>query len=227
MNWKISTIASTLLVTSTFAAEADNTITAEEKAAGWELLFDGESMDQWKNYKKETISEKWTIKDNAMHKGQGAGDVVTKKSYKNFEFKCDWKISKKGNSGIFVRVDNTGKKIYSKSIEMQVLDNATKPSANTAAGAVYDMIDAPEGVSKAQGEWNRVHIICDGKKMSFSLNGVKTGEFEIGTAKWDELLKKSKFATWTGFGMAESGPIGLQEHGNPVWFKNLKIKELK
>lgn len=210
-----------------FVLAEDNKLTAEEKAEGWELLFDGKSMDQWVNYKKDSISPAWKIDDGAMFKGKKGGDLVTKKSYKDFEFKLDWKISPKGNSGIFIRVDNTGKQIYSKSIEMQILDNATNPKPVHSSGSIYDMIAAPKEAHKPQGEWNHVHIICKGKHMEFHQNGVKIAAFTVGSDEWKKMVGASKFAKWEGFGLAEAGPLGLQEHGNDVWFKNLKVKELK
>ena len=218
-------LVSGFLVSAAYAG--DNELTAEEKAQGWELLFDGKSLDHWKNFNKDAISDKWSVKDGAMYKAPGGGDIVTKKSYKDFEFKCEWNIAPGGNSGIFVRVDNTGKKIYSKSIEIQVLDPASKSKPQHVAGSVYDMIPADAKLAKPAGEWNKVHIICKGKNMKFYLNGTLTGDITIGSEKWTELLNNSKFKTWAGFGLAETGPIGLQEHGKFVSFKNLKIKELK
>ena len=209
------------------ANAADNELSPEEKADGWQLLFDGKSMDQWVNYKKTTLNKKWSIQDGAMMKGHKAGDIVTKKSYKDFEFKCEWKIEKGGNSGIFVRVDPTARHIYSKAIEMQVLDPANRSGAKSAAGAIYDLIPAPKDLAKPAGEWNQVHIICKGPQMQFFFNGKKIGELNVGSEEWKKLIGESKFKNWQGFGMAPSGPIGLQEHGKVVWFKNLKIKELK
>lgn len=226
-HFKIAVTTLAVTLSSVQAEEKMNYLTTSELHEGWELLFDGKSMEKWKNYQKEGLSEKWVIQDGAMFKKPGGGDIVTKKSYKNFEFQCEWKISPKGNSGIFVRVDDSGKAVWSKSIEMQVLDNEEKTKSKEKAGSVFDLVAAPENVAKKAGEWNKVKILCEDKEMTFWLNGKKTANFTVGSDQWKELVAHSKFKGWQGFGLAESGPIGLQDHGNPVWFRNLKVREIK
>jgi len=208
----------------------DNTLTDTEKKEGWMLLFDGKSMDQWKNFKKDGISEKWQIKDGAMVlTGKGGGDVMTKKTYKNFDFKLEWKISEGGNSGIFILADEKGPQIYTHAPEIQILDNekhSDRSKPNHRSGSLYDMITSPPESHKKAGEWNQVRILLKDKMLKVWQNGILTAEVTIGSSKWNELLANSKFKNWKGFAANEAGALGLQDHGDVVSFKNLKIKVL-
>ena len=229
--FRICAIAMTFLMLACASIAEDNTLSSQEKSDGWVLLFDGKSMDQWKNFKSDGISEKWIVKDGSMIlTGKGGGDVMTKKTYKDFELKLDWKISEKGNSGIFILADEKGKRIYSHAPEIQILDNerhSDRKKENHRSGSLYDMITSPASSHKIAGEWNQVKISFVKKHLKVWQNGVLTAEVTIGSAKWKELLGKSKFKSWPGFAAAESGSIGLQDHGDMVSFKNLKIKEVK
>ncbi len=220
----------TLLFLSSLTFAADNTLSSEEKGDGWKLLFDGKSMDQWKNFKKDGINPKWIIKDGAMTlTSRGGGDIMTKKIYKNFDFKLDWKIAEKGNSGIFILADEKGRAIYSHAPEVQILDNERHPDrkkTSRRSGSLYDMITAPAESQKPAGEWNSVRIQLNNSQLKVWQNGIVTIDIKINGDKWKELLAKSKFKNWKGFALGESGALGLQDHGDVVSFKNLKIKEL-
>ena len=210
----------------------DNELTSEEKSDGWKLLFDGKSMDQWKNFKKDSVSPKWQIKEGAMVlTGKGGGDIMTKKSYKNFDFKMEWKICEGGNSGIFILADEKGKRIYSHAPEIQILDNerhSDRKKENHRSGSLYDMITSPPESHKKAGEWNQVRILLKDKHLKVWQNGVQTVDIVIDSDKWKELVGKSKFKNWKGFGanVGTGGALGLQDNGDVVSFKNLKIKEL-
>ena len=208
----------------------DNQLTQQEKSEGWELLFNGKNMNSWRNFKSESVNEKWIIENGTMIlTGKGGGDIVTKKKYQDFELKLDWKICENGNSGIFVRASEDGKRVYSKAIEMQILDDERhkdNQKPNHRAGSVYDMIKAPDGLANKATKWNSVRIVAKGTKMDFYLNGEVTGKVNIGSEKWNQLLAASKFKSWEGFGQNKTGHIGLQDHGDKVWFKNLKIRKL-
>ena len=188
-------------------------------------------MDQWKNFKKDGISDKWIVKDGAMIlTGKGGGDIMTKKLYKDFELKLDWKISEVGNSGIFILADEKGPRIYSHAPEIQILDNerhSDRQKPNHRSGSLYDMITSPAESHKKAGEWNSVKISFIKRHLKVWQNGVLTAEVTLGSDKWNELVANSKFKNWKGFGVAEVGAIGLQDHGDMVSFKNLKIKEVK
>ena len=208
----------------------DNALTDSEKSEGWELLFDGKSMEKWKNFKKDGISDKWQIKDGAMVlTGKGGGDVMTKKLYKNFDLKLEWKIAEGGNSGIFILADEKGARIYSHAPEIQILDNerhSDRQKPNHRSGSLYDMITSPAESHKKAGEWNQVRIMLKDKHLKVWQNGVQTVDIVIDSSKWKELVGASKFKNWKGFAASESGAIGLQDHGDVVSFKNLKIKAL-
>jgi len=228
--FRICATAMTFFMFACASIAADNTLTDAEKSDGWKLLFDGKSMDQWKNFKKDNISDKWVVKDGCMVlTAKGGGDIMTKKLYKNFDLKLEWKISEKGNSGIFILADEKGKRIYSHAPEIQILDNerhSDRKKPNHRSGSLYDMITSPAESHKKAGEWNQVRILLNNKNLKVWQNGVVTAEVTIGSTKWKELVAASKFKNWAGFGVNDAGAIGLQDHGDVVSFKNIKIKEL-
>ena len=215
---------------STFTA-AQNTLTDEEKKDGWELLFDGKSMEHWRNFKQATISPKWIIKDGAMVKTKGGGDIVSKKKYENFDLKLEWKIAIAGNSGIFILANETvaDRQIYSRAPEIQILDNERHPDRKLAShrsGSLYDMISSPATSHKPAGEWNTIRILFNNRHLQVWQNGVVTVDVKIGSDAWKKALDGSKFKTWPGFAESLSGRIGIQEHGDDVSIRNIKIKPL-
>ncbi|PHR91833.1 MAG: glycosyl hydrolase [Robiginitomaculum sp.] len=208
----------------------DNTLSAAELQQGWTLLFNGKDMDQWRNFKQEGLSDKWQIEDNAMTlSGTGGGDILTKKTYQDFDLKLDWKISVAGNSGVFIMTDELGGQIYSHAVEIQILDNerhSDNKLASHLSGSVYDMIASPVSSHKQAGEWNQMRIRMHNKALKVWQNDALVADIIVGSQRWDELLALSKFSDWPGFGLTERGHIGLQDHGNQVAFKNIKILEL-
>ncbi|MFC3093814.1 DUF1080 domain-containing protein [Alteromonas sediminis] len=219
-----------MLSLSSYACGADNTLTKEEEEGGWELLFNGEDLGHWRNFKKNSLSEKWVIDNGAMHlSAAGGGDIMTKKRYQNFELKLEWKISKAGNSGIFFLVSEEGKYIYSRAPEVQILDNE-RHSDNKVdshlAGSVYGLVASHTRAHKPAGEWNQVVIRLQDRHLQVWQNGVSTASVVIGSSTWKTLVADSKFSTWEGFASAHDGHIGLQDHSDPVWFKNIKIRAL-
>lgn len=210
---------------------AHNTLTEEEKENGWELLFDGKSMEHWRNFKKQDLSPKWIVKDGVMTKTKDGGDIVTKSKYENFDLKMEWKISIKGNSGIFILANETeaDKKIYTRAPEIQILDDERHPDnklASHRSGSLYDMIAAPATSQKPAGEWNKVRILFANRHLKVWQNGVVAVDVKLGSDEWKKILSQSKFKNWKGFGEATTGHIGIQEHGDDVSFRNLKIKKL-
>lgn len=212
------------------ALAADNQLTNEEQAQGWQLLFNGKDMSQWRNFKKADLNDKWQIEDGAMKlTSGGGGDILTKQQYQNFELVLDWKIAEVGNSGIFVLANETGNMIYSNAPEIQILDNerhSDNKLATHLSGSLYDMIASPASSHKKAGEWNSTKIRLQNSQLTIWQNGVQTAQVTIDSPEWQKLPAASKFATWEGFAKAKSGHIGLQDHGDQVWFKNIKIKEL-
>lgn len=208
----------------------DNTLTSAEKADGWELLFNGKDLSQWRNFKSDTISPVWQVKDDCFTMTNKDGnDIMTKKQYANFILKLQWKISEVGNSGIFILADEKGKRIYSHAPEIQILDNERhkdNKKKSRHSGSLYDMIASPENSKKKAGEWNDIKIIHNKGHLQVWQNSVKTIDIVIGSEAWNKLLAASKFAKWPGFAQNKKGHIGLQDHNDIVSFKNIKIKEL-
>ncbi len=221
-----------------------NTLSAEEAEQGFVLLFDGKTTDGWRGYSKETLPSGWIIEDDALKcnsSGRGeagakdGGDIIYDKIYKNFHLKLDWKISSGGNSGIFYLGQETPDFdcIWKTAPEMQVLDNAEHPDAmlgkdgNRQAGSLYDLIPAVPQNAKPAGEWNSVEIICFKGTVIHFMNGEQVLEYHLWTPEWNELVAGSKFPglneTWAD--VAAEGFIGLQDHGDDVWFRNIRIKE--
>ncbi|MDG3582700.1 MULTISPECIES: 3-keto-disaccharide hydrolase [Galbibacter] len=203
----------------------------------WKTLFDGTDFSNWHMYNTgKEVSSAWSIEDGAMvlTPGDHAGNIVTNEEYTNFVLSLEWKISEGGNSGFFwgVQEDEKYHEPYQTGPEIQILDNEKHPDAKAGkshqAGALYDMIAPSEDVAKPVGEWNTcvLEINHNTNKGTVTLNGTKVVEFPVHGAKWDELIANSKFKDWDGFGVYETGKIGLQYHGNKVSFRNIKIKEL-
>lgn len=237
----ISCLAAMLFILPSFGQDVNN-ITDKEKKEGWVLLFNGIDFTGWRQCNGTAMPVNWTIEENAMKvftgegkkAGSGAnGDIIFgDKKFKNFELSIDWKASKMANSGIFFNIREVpSRPIYYAAPEVQVLDNvdATDNKNPThLAGSLYDIIAAdPETVHPA-GEWNTIVIhVLDGK-VTHTQNGVKVVEYEMWTPAWDEMVTNSKFRNFPGWkeGISKEGYIGLQDHGYPVWFRNIKIREL-
>ncbi|QJW88174.1 DUF1080 domain-containing protein [Spirosoma taeanense] len=208
------------------------------KKGRWETLFNGKSLAGWHTYLKagEPVSEKWTVDDGAIHLAQGrAGDLVTDKEYGDFELELEWKIAEGGNSGIIYHVheDPKFKATYQTGPEMQVLDNERHPDAkqgrdnNRTAGALYDLQKPINlGTAKPAGEWNKARLIVQNGKAEHYLNGKKVAEYATSGPEWDAMVAESKFKGWEAFNKFNTGHIALQDHGDKVWFRNIRIREL-
>ena len=213
------------------ATAGDNELTAEEKASGWQLLFDGKDASQWwRGYKKDKLPDGWKVEDGALVR-HGGGDIITKEQYESFEFSIDWKISEGGNSGIMLKVQETDGPPYKTGPEAQIQDNV-KGKDPQKAGWMYQLYAASTDATKPAGEWNHFVLKCQKTpagtyKCEHTMNGTKYVEYEIGSDDWKEKVAKSKFANWEGFGKADKGHICLQDHGNLVWFRNIEIRVLK
>ncbi|WP_339647672.1 DUF1080 domain-containing protein [uncultured Salegentibacter sp.] len=221
-----------------------NELSEKEKEDGWYLLFDGESTEGWRGYNKDTFPNGWVIEDGALKvQGSGAGeaggggDIIYDKEFKDFELSLEWKVSEGGNSGIFYLAEEIeGEPIYTSAPEMQVLDNERHPDAklgkdgNRKSGSLYDLMPAEPQNAKPMGEWNQVSIIVYRGTVVHTQNGENVVEYHLWTDDWKEMVKDSKFKDWKNFlnagGDNKKGFIGLQDHGDDVWFRNIKIKEL-
>ena len=223
---------------------AINALTSEEKTQGWLLMFDGKTSEGWKGYNKPNFHAGWIIENGTLKcqdSGRGeagaanGGDIIyAKQKFSNFHLKIEWKISQGGNSGIFyLGKEVEGWEIYRTAPEMQILDNERHPDAklgvdgNRMAGSLYDLIPAKPQNTKPSGEWNHVHILCYQGTVVYSQNGANVVEYHLWTEDWKKMVANSKFKDWEWFvNQAKEGYIGLQDHGNDVWFRNIKLKTL-
>jgi hypothetical protein len=208
---------------------ATNTLTAAERKAGWRLLFDGRTTQGWRGYMKDSMPSGWQVVDGVLSRVSEAADIIYNEKFKNFELLVDWKISPGGNSGIFYRAIEGPEAIYYSAPEMQVLDDAIHgdgKSELTSAGAVYGLYPAPRGVVKPVGEWNTAKIVVNGNHVEHWLNGQRIAEYEMWSTDWTKRVAASKFRQWPEYGKATEGYIGLQEHGNWIGFRNIKIRVL-
>jgi hypothetical protein len=212
------------------AATTDNTLTAAEQAEGWKLLFDGKTTTGWHAYQKKDTPAGWTIVNGELTRTGEGGDLLTNDQYADFELSIDWKIAPKGNSGIFYRGLETEERIYYTAPEYQVLDNDGHPDAKNGpdrfAGANYDLIAPSKNVCHPAGQWNTTRILVRGAHVEHWLNGEKVVEYELWTPEWKTLVANNKFKQWPTYGMAKAGHIGLQDHGDTVAFKNIKLRVL-
>lgn len=221
-----------------------NTMRSSSNEDGFVSLFDGSTTKGWHTYGKTTVGKAWKAMDGVLHLDAASkkqystpegGDIVTDQEFENYHLKLEWKISTKGNSGVVFNIKEDPKyaEMWHTGPEMQVLDNGTAtieghPDGKITshrAGDLYDLIVSSE-VVKPVGEWNLAEIVANKGKLDFYLNGQHT----LSTTMWDEnwraLIAKSKFKTMPGFGEFKSGRIGLQDHGDDVWYRNIRIKRL-
>ncbi|MCB0518187.1 MAG: DUF1080 domain-containing protein [Lewinellaceae bacterium] len=222
----------------------ENTLTEDEKKAGWTLLFDGKTLNGWHTYGKSAAGKAWSVRDESIYlaaenmneegwQAAEGGDILTDKEYGNYELRLDWKIAPCGNSGIIYNiVEDTSKYQYcwQTGPEMQVLDNACHPDAlieKHRAGDLYDLIACQYVTVKPAGNWNKVRLINRNGKVEQWQNGRKVVEVDMTGNEWAKLIAGSKFHEMPDFGKSVSGKIGLQDHGFKVWFKNVKVRGLK
>ena len=219
---------------------------------GYIILFDGETFTGWRGYNKDEVPGRWIIEDGAMKingsgEGEGhvadGGDIIFARKFKNFRLSIDWKVSEAGNSGIFYLAQEIeGQPIFISAPESQILDNQNHLDAelgidgNRQSSSLYDMIAAKPQNANPFGEWNNTEIVVSKGTVVHFQNGEKVLEYHLWTTKWTEMLQNSKFSQkdWPlAFellnncgGENREGYIGLQDHGDDVWFKNVKIKIL-
>lgn len=219
-------IIGALALSATSAADAPpNQLTAAEQKDGWKLLFDGTDASKWwRGYKKDALPAEWKVEQGALVR-HGGGDIITRDQFENFELSIEWKISEGGNSGIMFRVQETDGAPYVTGPEIQLQDNV-KGKDPQKAGWLYQFYKSDTDATKPVGEWNHLRFVTNKNKCEHWMNGVKYCEYEIGSADWKERLAQSKFAAMPGFGTSAKGYICLQDHGNEVAFRNIKIRIL-
>jgi hypothetical protein len=247
----LSSIASFFLLTFCFSPEKKdpltlydeidnsapvNTLSSAEKNKGWKLLFDGKTAEGWHGYNMQGMPDSWFIEDNSltmipanMEESQG---IVTDKIYKNFALYVDFKLTKSANSGILYQVFEDPKYTfpYETGPEFQIIDHENWPDPLEdwqICGACYAMYPPKSKPYKELGEWNQAFIVVNGNFVTYILNGEIVVEYEKYSDDWNQRKNSGKWADYPDFGKFDEGHIALQNHGTKVWFRNIKIKEIK
>ena len=225
------------------AQDIPNTITEREAREGWKLLWDGKTTAGWRGARLDRFpTGGWEIRDGELtvlesggREATAGGDIVTNDLYGDFELIVEYRITKGANSGIksFVHTDLNKGEGSAIGCEFQILDDAVHPDAkagvngNRKNAGLYDLIPPQNVRFNGVGEWNRARIVVRGRHVEHWLNGFETVEYERGTQMWRALVDHSKYVVWPSFGEAPKGHILLQDHGNRVSFRSIKIRELK
>jgi hypothetical protein len=209
------------------------TLDAVERAAGWEVLFDGTSTDAFRTFRSPDFNEgPWRIDaDGCLVTSGGGGDIITRRQFGNFELVLEWSAGPGGNSGIMYRVTEEQSATYLTGPEYQILDDAgygdgVAPDANFSAGALYALATPPaDKILRPAGEFNEARIRLMNGWVTHWLNGVKVAEMNLDGAEFDAAVAASKFADMPGFGQAQVGHLALQAHGDPIRFRNIRVRD--
>jgi hypothetical protein len=205
---------------------------------GFTSLFDGTEASanaNWRGFKKDVLPAGWVVENGTLKmNAAGAGDIITTQQYGDFDLRLEWKIGEAGNSGIFYRVAEEGEhtgNTFTTGLEMQVLDDERHGDARNGrdrmAGALYDLFDMPDpSPVKPAGEWNEARIVLENNRIRHYLNGQEILDVTMGSDEWKQALAGSKFADWPRFAKEARGHLGLQDHGDDVWYRNIRVKPL-
>ena len=233
MNLKAPVLLLTLAMAASplFAAEP-NTLTDQERAAGWRLLFNGKSLDGFRGYRTEEIGAGWKAQDGAMTlTAAKSGDIMTKDAFADFELTFEWKISKSGNSGVIYRVGLGQTASHRTGPEYQILDNVDAKDnklGNHLAGSLYDIgREAPRDLVRPVGEWNSSRLVAKGWKVEHWLNGKQVIALDLASAEGKAAIAASKFKNVATFASLAQGHIAFQDHGDVVSYRSIKLRELK
>jgi hypothetical protein len=218
-----------------------NKLSSKQVAEGWKLLFDGETTKGWHKYGNQPVGSAWKVKDGCLYLDtaikenwqiKDGGDIVTDEEFENFHLKMEWKITKGGNSGIIFAIHEDKSSFewpWQTGPEMQVLDNEGHADAKIIkhrAGDLYDLISSSKETVRPYNEWNLAEIRVDNGKLDLFLNGENIVSTQMWDESWKALIAGSKFKNTKGFGTYKKGRIGLQDHGNEVYFRNIMIRSL-
>lgn len=206
-----------------------NVLNSAEKQAGWKLLFDGASIAEWHNFKQKGAVRGWEVIDGAIARTGDGGDLVSNDVYADFELALQWRVPEGGNSGVFFHVADEGSYVWESGPEMQILDNDAHPDGRnpmTSAGSNYALEAPARDLTRPVGMWNDARLLVKGPHVEHWLNGEKVVEYELWTDAWKSAVAASKFAKMTNYGLPKTGRIALQDHGDRVEFRNVKIRKL-
>ena len=198
----------------------------------WQPLFDGTSTAGWRGWQQKTMPAGWKVVDGALTRVEKAGDLVSLREFGDFELEVEWKIAPKANSGIFYRVVEhpDDKEMWMAAPEYQIIDDAgypepLKPTQKTAAN--YDLQPPGKDATKPAGQWNTTRIVVDGAHVEHWLNGQQIVAYELWTDEWKRMVAQSKFKDHPRYAMAKRGAIGIQDHGDWIAFRSIRIREIK
>ncbi len=203
-----------------------------DPADGWVTLFDGTDLSAWRGYQRHEVPAGWQVRDAALVLDPSAGDggdLVTRASFGDFELELEWRVEPGGNSGIFFRTDEEANAIWYHAPELQILDDdahADGADATTSAGACYALYAPTDDVVRPAGEWNHVRIVARGPRIEHWMNGTRIVDYVIGSEDWNRRVAESKFSAYPSFAEATEGRIGLQDHGDVVAFREIRIRRL-
>ena len=201
----------------------------EPDESSWDELLGDDYQELWRGYKEEAWPKGWKVNDGVLARVDGGGDIMTVATYTDFELKLDWKISEKGNSGIMYRVRTGDDAPYFSGPEYQILDNQGHSNGTeelTSTASLYALYAPEKDWTKPVGEWNSARIVSKGNHVEHWLNGHKTVDFTIGSGEWNKLVQNSKFSKWEQFAKSAEGHIVLQDHGDAVWYRNVRIRRI-
>ena len=221
------------------SSSASNNLSSKEQSDGWKLLFDGKTKNGWHVFNNKTDGSAWKVADGVLYldpkakgpKGEGGGDIISEEEFENFHLMLEWKLDSGGNSGIIIQAQEDPKYRYAwvTGPEIQIIDNDRHRDAQNKkhrAADLYDLVAAAPETVKPIGEWNLMEVMSKNGKLDIFLNGTKV----VSTTQWDDswtkLVSESKFKSMSDFGKFRKGKISLQDHGDGVYFRNIKIQRL-
>ncbi len=226
-----------ITVVATMVAPAALAAQRAPREGGWTVLFDGTPASlaaNWRGYRRQDVPTNWRVEQGVLTLTPGGdsvahGDLVTREQYGDFDLEYEWKISPGGNSGLIYRVAETEPTTWQTGPEMQVLDDARHADGKLPshrAGSLYDLIAAPAGVTRPVGTFNRARIVMRGMHVQQYLNGRLTADLDFASPRGQQLVAASKFHVYPRFATQRSGYIALQDHGDAVTFRNVRIRRL-
>ena len=222
---------SRLLHTLTFTVVGMLTLPLAAQSSGTSTQWiDLSAATEWRGYRRDTLPTAWRFdRDGVLTFSGSGGDIITKRQFGDFELELEWRIAAGGNSGVFYRATEGTRAIYENAVEMQVLDDAGHSDgrlAATSAGSAFALYGPARHVSRPVGEWNSARLLVRGPRVEHWLNGVRVAEYALWGPEWKARVSASKFAAWPAFGWSDRGHIGLQDHGDTVSFRRMRIREI-